>query len=53
MFRVGLEHGADAIRECHAREALQNAAMDFDHTFRMLMVVGFSLLLPIGVYYRL
>ena len=27
--------------------------MDLDHTFRMLMVVGFFLLFPIGVYYRL
>ena len=27
--------------------------MDLDHTLRMLMVVGFLLLFPIGVYYRL
>lgn len=27
--------------------------MDLDHTFRMLMVVGFFLLFPIGLFYRL
>jgi protein-S-isoprenylcysteine O-methyltransferase Ste14 len=26
--------------------------MDLDHTFRMLMVTGFLLLFPIGLYYR-
>jgi protein-S-isoprenylcysteine O-methyltransferase Ste14 len=33
--------------------AASDAAMDLDHTFRMLMVVGFLLLFPSGVYYRL
>jgi protein-S-isoprenylcysteine O-methyltransferase Ste14 len=27
--------------------------MDLDHTFRMLMLAGFGMLFPIGLYYRL
>ena len=36
----------------HGREAVQGTAMNLDHTFRVLMLVGFSVLFPIGLYYR-